>query len=58
MLRHSQQQQATLKVMETEQLSRQPSKGALDVVLQGNMSNNKDSSMQLLAQVLPTICVT
>ena len=59
-LKHSKEQQARLEEMESQLLSRPPSMGTLQPALQGSVSGDSETSMQLLAQVLPdllrTIC--
>lgn len=51
-LKHSKEQQAKLEASESELLSRPPSTGMLQAVLQGSMSDDSETSRQLLAQVL------
>ena len=54
-LKHSQEQQARLEEMKSELLSRPPSMGTLQAVLQGSVADDSEPSAQLLAQVLPMI---
>ena len=56
-LKHSQEQQARLEEMESELLSRPSSMGTRQAVLQGSVSDASETSVQLLAQVLPMTCI-
>lgn len=51
-----QEQQARLEEMESELLSRPPIMGPFQAMLQGGVSDDSGTSVQLLAQVLSMAC--